>query len=41
MTGGVSQATLAPLLRNIDQRTGSRVTLLGVREGTTGLSRRS
>jgi signal transduction histidine kinase len=36
MTAGISQARLRALVRGIDQRTGSRVTVLGVREGDAG-----
>ena len=37
MTAGISQQRLRALVRGIDQRTGSRVTVLGVREGDSGL----
>jgi signal transduction histidine kinase len=36
MTSGASPARLRALVREIDQRTGSRVTVLGVREGDSG-----
>jgi signal transduction histidine kinase len=36
MSSGVSPARLRALVRDIDQRTGSRVTVLGVREGDSG-----
>ncbi|MCD6016396.1 MAG: integral rane sensor signal transduction histidine kinase [Solirubrobacterales bacterium] len=36
MTAGISQQRLRALVRGIDQRTGSRVTVLGVREGDSG-----
>jgi signal transduction histidine kinase len=36
MAAGMSQGRLRTLVRGIDQRTGSRVTVLGVREGATG-----
>ncbi len=36
MSAGASQARLRRLVAAVDQRTGSRVTLLGVREGATG-----
>lgn len=36
MTSGASPARLRVLVRDIDQRTGSRVTVLGVREGSSG-----
>lgn len=36
MTSSVSQARLRALVREIDQRTGSRVTVLGVRDGESG-----
>jgi signal transduction histidine kinase len=36
MTSGTSPARLRALVRDIDQRTGSRVTVLGVREGDSG-----
>jgi signal transduction histidine kinase len=36
MTAGISQPRLRALVRGIDQRTGSRVTVLGVREGDAG-----
>jgi two-component system, OmpR family, sensor kinase len=36
MAEGISQGRLRALVRGIDQRTGSRVTVLGVREGATG-----
>ena len=36
MEAGISQARLRALVRGIDQRTGSRVTVLGVRDGAAG-----
>lgn len=36
MAAGMSQGRLRTLVRGIDQRTGSRVTVLGVRAGATG-----
>ena len=36
MTSGISPARLRALVRDIDQRTGSRVTVLGVRDGESG-----
>ncbi len=36
MTAGISQARLRGLVREIDRRTGSRVTVIGVREGPGG-----
>jgi signal transduction histidine kinase len=36
MESGISQPRLRALLRQLDQRTGSRVTVIGVRDGTGG-----